>query len=253
MKGILFCFILIISGTSAFAISEENCIVQITSIAKSIKKLRPAFMQSLEEVIREPEVRIKDLKSILRSLKEEEEIFLDTYTNRSKRKRKLTPREASELALRFGWNTSEVEIVQTLYSNEIKRLIILADKFFRNALTDLHLDYFGLKVDKNQRRLLSTGLFFINKNPSYPAEVVGEEASSALYESFGFYNRDDFYLIAGSNRMGSINWSELEQTEIGNQIGAWKAVYENPNSFFCCFVPKNGHNRCTMCPFRNKL
>ncbi len=235
----------------ANATPDKTCLGKVKSLVRDLKKLRPTLVATIDETLNLSELHIGELRNLLKVLKEEQETFLDIYTNRSSLKRPLSTDERNAVMESFGWTGKSADEIQTLYGNRLKGLIIKVDELFREKVVEINLMEYQIEANQTQIKLLSTGLLFLNSKPTYPAEIIGMADSMDAYKKFRFFDQGSFYRIMLSANTGEVNWEQLNDYNVlPGSIFKWKDTFEKPYSFYCCF--EAGNTRCTLCPYRIK-
>lgn len=131
IRGILF-FFLLCNGHGAEI--DKACSYHFKQLIKKAKNTLPSLARDMAEAIKDPyNVSVDQIYRAFVRLKEEEEIFFDTYVNRSPNKRKLTEGEVDVLRENFNVLHLEAKDVQYFYGNEIQRLYF----FLEQALLEL--------------------------------------------------------------------------------------------------------------------
>lgn len=162
-----FCFLLIILFSIDFTFAsnvEMACVGQIKTLLKKADKTLPKLREDIFNIFQDNEnVTMKDIFHVFDRLKNEEEIFLDTYMNRSKLKRALTDEEREILRKNFKVMHLNDDDIQYFYSNELWKLYSLLDQAI------IELDSLDLATRLAKQNDLSSDIIYLATMQTFTA------------------------------------------------------------------------------------
>lgn len=247
--------ILLIFSLSIFG---NDCVIKIKAVSDGIPRLRIELINDISTYLETESFRLEDLSNLFNSLKKEEEIFLDIYTNRSSLKREFTEEEVEQIRASFTQLTLpenlDAEEIQTIYSNELQNLLISIDQSYRVLMAREQLDSLEeteLKTrlqlyEPKAIRLMKVFILMGLQSPTDPVKTIGQSQAMEVFNSYQRVSLIDLEFIARALDAGDRypNFEVLSESSLGTRLIEIEENYKSEFENFCC----SSNPGCTLCP-----